>query len=264
MVNPSIVILHKMYNRVRVKISLPIRNEEDVKNMIMSTQGINSFEYSPITKSILVYFDHSKIEVEEVLIKITIAFSKEYGLIPIDIISKHPTRDMPKMAFYAAISIAAASTSLTMKYNKNVQELLNWIAVGSTTGAVMDHAWMEIKKKGAFDPEVVSVMYLINSVFKGNFINSSALTWLTTFGRHIVSPTYDKIRFKVYEVRNKESSDIEYDVEIIENEDIDSAVDFFKTFASKCIQRNDNSFRNRRMYSEGILNCEYAKCIKNY
>ncbi|WFD09925.1 hypothetical protein [Tepidibacter hydrothermalis] len=264
MVNPSIVILHKMHNRVRVKISLPIRNEENVRNMIMNTQGIKSFEYSPITKSILVYFDHSKIELEEVIIKITIAFSKEYGLIPINIISKHPTRDMPKIAFYAAISIAAASASLAIRPNKNVQELLNWIAVGSTTGAVMDHAWMEIKKKGAFDPEVVSVMYLINSVFKGNYINSSALTWLTTFGRHIISPTYDEIKLKVYEVRDKKSNDIDYDIEIIENDNIDNAVDFFKTFASKCIQKNDTSFRNRRMYSEGILNCKYAKCIKNY
>lgn len=243
MKQPSIVVLHKLPNRIRVKLSLPIRNIEDMKSMVMKHDGIISIEYSDITRSILVYFNPLRINFEEVLIRITIGFSKEYGLTPVKILSKQTGRDMPNLAYYSVVSIASAYVSLFLKSNKSIQELLNWLAVGTTIGAIMEHAWLEIRKKGAFDPEVVSVMYLINSMIKGNFISASALTWITTFGRHILDFSYDEIKLQVYEQIDNDSDEVYYNINIMQDQNISNAVDFLKVFMCKCIERRGTIYR---------------------
>ena len=40
--------------------------------------------------------------------------------------------------------------------------------------------------RGSFDPEVMSVVYLINSVGKPGAVRASLLAWIITFGRHLI------------------------------------------------------------------------------
>ncbi len=39
---------------------------------------------------------------------------------------------------------------------------------------------------GSFDPEVMSIIYLINSIGKTNTFQASLLAWIVTFGRHLI------------------------------------------------------------------------------
>ena len=44
--------------------------------------------------------------------------------------------------------------------------------------------------RGSFDPEVMSVVYLINSVGQPGAVRATLLAWIITFGRHPVSYTH--------------------------------------------------------------------------
>ena len=61
-----------------------------------------------------------------------------------------------------------------------------WISVGTTLAAVAEHGYQELHVRGSFDPEVMSVVYLINSVGKPGAVRASLLAWIITFGRHLV------------------------------------------------------------------------------
>ena len=51
---------------------------------------------------------------------------------------------------------------------------------------MVEHAYQELRVRGSFDPEVMSVVYLINSVGKPGAGRASLLAWIITFGRHLV------------------------------------------------------------------------------
>ena len=61
-----------------------------------------------------------------------------------------------------------------------------WLSTGATLAAVVEHGYQELHVRGSFDPEVMSVVYLINSVGKPGAVRASLLAWIITFGRHLV------------------------------------------------------------------------------
>ena len=63
----------------------------------------------------------------------------------------------------------------------------DWLAGLGTAGAVMDHAWKELRERGTFDPEVLSLAYLVTAFVRGNLLTASVVTWLASFGRHLVA-----------------------------------------------------------------------------
>lgn len=61
-----------------------------------------------------------------------------------------------------------------------------WLSTGATLAAVVEHGYQELQLRGSFDPEVMSIIYLINSIGKTNTFQASLLAWIATFGRHLV------------------------------------------------------------------------------
>ncbi|KAJ53575.1 hypothetical protein BD780_001312 [Clostridium tetanomorphum] len=250
---PEIIILHSLHNRIRVKLSHPLRNVGQAIRKIKENNEILKVEYNPITKSILVHFNYLKVEMEEVIFRIAIAYSEQYDMVPIKLLSNTPTRDMPALAHYSIMAIVGAAIVkfLGISSNKNIQDLSNWIAVGTTVGAIIEHGYKEINEKGAFDPEVVSVMYLINSVSKGNFIRAAALTWVTTFGRHILDFYYEGISIKVNKLKNSCTQEEYYEISLCKGEDIYKKVDFMKAFVTNFIEKQNFTFGNNILINKG-------------
>ena len=52
--------------------------------------------------------------------------------------------------------------------------------------AVTEHGYAELHLRGSFDPEVMSVVYLINAIGKENGVRASLVAWVLTFGRHLI------------------------------------------------------------------------------
>ena len=75
--------------------------------------------------------------------------------------------------------------------------------LGATLAAVAEHGYQELHARGSFDPEVMSVVYLINSIGKTNGMQASALAWALTFGRHLIP---QEPREQVYMVRRAGNS----------------------------------------------------------
>ena len=76
-----------------------------------------------------------------------------------------------------------------------------WLSTGATMAAVVEHAYQELQLRGSFDPEVMSVVYLINSIGKTNSFQASLVAWSATFGRHLIPRAP---REQVYLVRREE------------------------------------------------------------
>ncbi|GAA0064874.1 hypothetical protein [Clostridium sp. CTA-1] len=252
--NPSIYIAHRMHNRIRLKLSHPIRNVDRVKKDIENKQGIVSFEYSEITRSILIHFESLKIDMVEIIVRVSIEYSKEYNLSSIKVLNKNNCNSMPKGAYYSVGVILASYILKSVSPRKGVHTILNWLSVGSTASAIVEHALMEIKNKGSFDPEVVSVMYLFDSVRKGNYLGAAFITWITTFGRHLVNRSYGGIVLNIKEFEESRTKEKYYNVEFEEYRNIENKIDLVKEFASECIQcENNNLCKNNVMVNKTIM-----------
>ena len=51
---------------------------------------------------------------------------------------------------------------------------------------MVEHAYQELQVRGSFDPEVMAVVYLINSIGKTNSVQASLVAWAAAFGRHLI------------------------------------------------------------------------------
>lgn len=261
MKNPTIVIVHKLKNRIRIKLSHPLKQVLEDENMIKEHDGINNVRYNPVTKSIVVEFDQFRINVEEVIIRIAIVYSKDYGFAPVNLISNTPKKQLPKLSYYSLITILMALGGKFLKPIDNIQEFLNWLAAGTTIGAIGEHALSEINEKGTVDPEVMSVMYLINSIKKNNFVGGSAITWMTTFGRHILNTSYDEVTVKVSELTNVCNKETYYNVSFMPNESCNNKIGILKDFLSKFIENESKSITSSIVVTkDGINNTQRIYC----
>ena len=95
----------------------------------------------------------------------------------------------PALGGSAVVSAAALAFSLAMhglKMASGSPTRWDWLAGLGTAWAVVDHAWKELRERGTFDPEVLSLAYLVTAFVRGNFLTASVVTWLASFGRHLV------------------------------------------------------------------------------
>lgn len=243
----TIVLLHKMPNRIRVKFNLYLKNIDDFKKKLSEHEGVIDCNYNKPTKSLVICFDYNKIQVEELLIRITILYSSENNFIPVRIVSGLPKTDIPLTAFYSLGLIALSTASSVFIRSSNIQDILNWITVGTTAFSIVEHAQEELDTKGAVDPEVVSIMYLLNSVRKGNFIDAAAITWVTTYGRHFLDISVEEVLLKVNKVQNKCSGEIFYNVSIIN--DNHKNKNLMRALVTNFIEKHSPHSRNDLIFS---------------
>ena len=90
----------------------------------------------------------------------------------------------------------------------------DWLAGLGTAWAVVDHAWKELRERGTFDPEVLSLAYLVTAFVRGNFLTASVVTWLASFGRHLVALPPTGVQVRPVEVRGRGNGQSRYEVMI--------------------------------------------------
>lgn len=241
---PEIVILSKLPNRLRVKLTSPLRNPKDILDKLNEHEGIVDCRYNSVIQSLLINFNSSKIEVEEVLIRISILYAKENGFKPVKIVSSSPKREVPTLAYYSLGLIAVSGVSKLFIQNKVIQDFFNWVTAGTTVWSIVEHAKNEFESKGTVDPEVVSSMYLLNSIKNGEFIKSSLLTWVTTYGRHFINLNFEEVLIKVRKISKSCTNETFYDVSVISEHDTNKNMTFIKALVSKYIDKQTNGKSN--------------------
>ena len=224
--------------RIRVRLSHSIIDENKLKEFFKQEDGIKFFRYNPYIKTLLVEYNSKKTSAENVIFKIAAILSEIYGFSKIKFISNNNKTDMPLLSYYSIILIVGANIIKYLSPTGQVQDFVKWLATGTTVGAIVEHGYSEMKQRGTIDPEVMSIMYLMNSIGKdGNMLNASLVTWITTFGRHILKKSNETFILSIEKSKIRCQDKPCYDISIL-SEDINNSnkMDSFRLFASEIIE----------------------------
>ena len=152
----------------------------------------------------LIRFDPEVFSVHELLLRAAVAFSVENDFLPVGINQKTKSEFITANGWLAGFSIASALVMKLLSSDMKISLFFEWIAALATSTAVVEHAAYDYRKKGTVDPEVLSLWIIISSVIgKKNLLMPSALTWVTTFGRHFTQYQKEGIILKIDKLEDK-------------------------------------------------------------
>jgi hypothetical protein len=183
--------------------------------------GMESISFAPLTRSILARFHPHEISQEEIVLRIAFHLSLDYDALPVRLLAEPEQR--PALGSSAAVSAVSLALSLVMRGLKIAKRSPNgwdWVAGLGTGWAVIDHAWKELRERGTFDPEVLSLAYLVTAFVRGNLLTASVVTWLASFGRHLVALPPTGVQVRPVEVRGRGNGVGSY--EVIIGPDVDA------------------------------------------
>jgi hypothetical protein len=209
---PSITVLHDLPGRLRVGLSHAPRDAQKMKAAVLDHPGFRSIQYSDVTRSILVLYDHAIVTRQEILFRIALFISLDYGTVPVRILVAPERQGTSDSATLSAMLLIGALAVRWTRKDQRVTMPMELAAGLSTTYAVLDHGWREVRERGYFDPEVLSVGYLISAFLRGNFLKASAVTWLMTFGRHLLETPRGNIEVRPVEIKGRAGEAPRYEV----------------------------------------------------
>ncbi|MCB8815015.1 hypothetical protein [Desulfosporosinus shakirovi] len=217
---PVMNIVHQLPGRVRISLSMPPRRIEKLEKEVLEHTGIHCVKFSPITRSVLVYYNPIEIEMPEIIVRIGTALSIEYNMCPVYVENKKNVgvNIIDNYALGALIAAWIGKSGLLPL--ANIANLLEWNAGISTLAAVINHGISEIKISGTPDPEVVTAVYLLNSMLKREFLISSTITWISTFIRHLTGEELGRISIQAFQAFSQEENRMYYDVAVKSEENL--------------------------------------------
>ena len=197
---PVVTVVHSLPGRVRVRFSQPPEDPERLAASVGEHPGMGTLAYTPATRSLLVQFDPHAITQEEITLRIAFQLALDRGGQSVRLLAAPEHSVIQDSAVFAAIGLA---TSLTMRWLKPTRagpSPLDWAAGLGTAWSIVDHAWKELRQQGYFDPEVLTLAYLVTALVRGNFLKASVVTWLSTFGRHLIEVAPNGVEVRPLEV----------------------------------------------------------------
>ncbi len=251
----GIIISHRIPGRLRLKLLRGPRDANKLIHKVRRHEGVNEISYTPITKSLLIFYSPSVISSTEIIVRVGIALSLEYSNSPVNILKMDKKHKLYPLDYYAATSLLVAILSKVFNLysknqtatgsvtaNDNTSTLFSYNAGLSTLLAVLGHAYREVKRDGIYDPEVISVVYLVNSMLKGNFLSAGLITWGATFGRHIAQPIEEHCVLEASEIiddKGKPYVDVRVKA-VVDEEVVRNPVKFFVAGLSRLVGNTYN------------------------
>ena len=182
----NIVIVHILPGRLRIRFSHPFRKEGDLTEIIKRHPGIFFVAYTSVTQNLVVKYDPKDITTEEIILRASLAFSKDYDFCPVQIQSAERNVALGNLSLYAGFSLIISHVFNLIFAKSQKFSALNMISGVTTLTAVLDHVYQDFKEKRQFHPEVFSLYYLVLSLIRGNVLKGATITWFLTFARHLV------------------------------------------------------------------------------
>jgi hypothetical protein len=96
---------------------------------------------------------------------------------------------------------------------------IQWLAGLTTAWSIVDHAWHELRERGYFDPEVAALAYLGAALTQKKFLTASAVSWLATFGRHLIETPITGVEVRPVEVPNGDGQPGRYELVVSADSD---------------------------------------------
>ncbi len=188
-------ILHAIPGRLRVRLEKPVASER----VFAGIDGVRRCRYNPRLQTLLCEYDPDRVGEDRLIQRVGALYAGEAGTELLHVrrleesgFSMSPTGILSLALIGVDGALNLAGSSLT--------GVSRWFSTGATLAAVIEHAHQELETRGSFDPEVMSVVYLINSIGKTNSVQASLVAWAATFGRHLIPRAP---RERVYLVRRE-------------------------------------------------------------
>jgi hypothetical protein len=154
----------------------------------MGHSGIKSVVYSKHTTNLLVRYDPDEIALEEIILRTALCLSAEYQLQPIIIKTSSVQTSLSALSLFSGLSLLLAHTLSVFAVKTRSLAALQVICGLGTTAAVSEHIYLDLKEKGRFHPEVLSIGYLLSSFLRGKVLKGATTAWIMTFARHLLEP----------------------------------------------------------------------------
>lgn len=181
-----ITILHDLPGRLRIKLSRALEDPVSFDRIVRSHPGIRPTRYTPVTRTVLLEFDPRVIRREEITMRAALAFSLENGASPVRVASRPPGQPLTTSVAASGSLLLAALVARLLGVRGVTERRFESAAGIATATAVLAHGWQEVRSRGNFDPEVLSVVYLLMGLLRGNALSAAVFTWFTAFGRHVI------------------------------------------------------------------------------
>lgn len=211
---PVVTIVHSLPGRVRFRLSLAPEEPKTFEKTVKNHPGIFEIQYTSHTKSVLIKFNPNDVTQEELVIRIGMLLSIENNNVSVKVYAEPDVENLSDSAFYSGIALLVAFVLKMFKKDFQNSAIINWFAGLTTTYAVLDHGYSEVKEEGNFHPEVLSLVYLLISFTRGNFLSAAIFTWATTFGRHLLHPPSSAIELKPIQISENGEKEPAYEVSI--------------------------------------------------
>ena len=189
-------VMHAIPGRLRIHLEKPITSTEAFEGV----DGVTRCRYNPRIQTFLCQYDPVRISEERVIQCMSAIYAGQVGTELLHV--KRSEESGFSMSPSGALALALIGVDGALKLaGSTLTGVSGWLSTGATMAAVVEHAYQELQLRGSFDPEVMSVVYLINSIGKTNSFQASLVAWAATFGRHLIPRAP---REQVYLVRREE------------------------------------------------------------
>ena len=208
---PQLRIVHQLPGRIRLRMNILPHDASKMEKTVRSHPGILEVKISSHTRSLLLCYESDIISQEELIIRAAVFLSLENNFCPVKIYSDIEVKELSNMAFLSGFFIVSALGIKLFRRFSRVHQMLDWIAGISTAYSILDHGHRELKERGNFDPEVLSVVYLLMAFIQGNHLPASLFTWVATFGRHLLEMPSKNVEILPKKVGSNKKND-QYEV----------------------------------------------------
>lgn len=199
---PSVTIEHELRGRLRARLSHAVRDRLQLHRMLKEHPGVTQVQYTAISSSLLVCYEPEEVSAEEIVVRAAIALSLEHN-VAVRVLARPRAREVTDTGFYAGLSLLAALAARVFRPYQVFVPAINRVAGMATAAAVLDHGWLEYRRKGNFDPEVLMLTYLLTALLRGNALPAALFTWIATFGRHLTRLPAQGVEIRPSEITRK-------------------------------------------------------------
>jgi hypothetical protein len=183
---PVVTVSHSLPGRLRARLSCSPERPDQLVASLREHPGMGEIMFAPPTGSLLIHFDPRVVTEEEIKLRVAFQLALDQGGRAVRLLATPEQNALQDSAVLSAIALATTMTMRWLNPRYKGPTRLDWAAGLGTAWSIVDHGWRELRERGYFDPEVLALAYLATALVRGNFLKASVVTWLTTFGRHLI------------------------------------------------------------------------------
>lgn len=235
-------VVFSIPGRLRLRVDCPVNEPMRILNNIKNESKIVRGSYNSITNTFILEYDHEVTDLNKLVLNFCGEYSRDISIYRVKV--NYRLRKGTGMGYSSAVSLAFILIDLGINLmgigpTSRYKSFIRWSALGTTMGAIFEHGYKELNENGAFDPEVMSIMYLFNSINKGTATNTNtglytpAIAWLLTFGRHILTRRQRAVMMNAVSRGNRMTVCEEESKSMFYNQFIESCFDMYQSVNMK-------------------------------